>query len=311
MISKKYQVFVSSTFIDLKEERQKVFEILLSADCIPAGMEAFCATDNEQFEIIKKVIELCDYYILILGNRYGSINSETNKSYTEMEYEYAISQGIPVLVFEIQKAESSVEDVIKQGKLAEFKQKVMNNRLASVCINVTDLAGKVAISIMNAKNEIERSGWQRIDMDVVALQQENIDLRKQIDQLKEQMENSKKDNEVEEESFSFLSEEVELNYSEVVYMYPDNRDLYKFKIKKTLEQLFKDFSIKVSPTVDNKTLVESFNDTIRGIYCYLNEEDVNKVFLKFNKYELIKNYNIGEIDLTPKGEELRDRLHNI
>jgi hypothetical protein len=67
------------------------------ADCIPSGMEAFVAADIEQFEVIKKVIDLCDYYILIIGKRYGSINIKTQLSYTEMEYNYAIEKGIPVL----------------------------------------------------------------------------------------------------------------------------------------------------------------------------------------------------------------------
>ena len=77
MAQKKYQVFISSTYKDLLEERKKVQEILLMADCIPAGMEAFVAANDEQFEVIKKVIDLCDYYVLIIGNRYGSINQTT------------------------------------------------------------------------------------------------------------------------------------------------------------------------------------------------------------------------------------------
>ena len=99
MQNRKYQVFISSTYSDLVEERKKVLDILLMADCIPAGMEAFVATDVKQFEVIKKVIDLCDYYILIIGQRYGSINPDTGISYTEMEYDYAIKNKIPVLVF--------------------------------------------------------------------------------------------------------------------------------------------------------------------------------------------------------------------
>ena len=119
-MDKKYQVFISSTFKDLYEERKKVLDLLLMADCIPTGMEAFVATDEEQFNVIKKVIDLCDYYILIIGGRYGSLNEGTGISYTEMEYNYAISKGIPVLVFCI---DDSVElditkketDAIKNG----------------------------------------------------------------------------------------------------------------------------------------------------------------------------------------------------
>ena len=76
-MEKKYQVFISSTYEDLKEERKNVIETLLMIDCIPAGMEAFCAADEEQFEYIKKVIDLCDYYVLIIGKRYGSNQKET------------------------------------------------------------------------------------------------------------------------------------------------------------------------------------------------------------------------------------------
>ena len=110
----KYQVFISSTYKDLIEERKQVLQVLLKADCIPAGMENFVATDDEQFNVIKNVIDLCDYYILILGRRYGSINARTGISYTEMEYNYAIERGIPVLVFSIDdSAEIDPEKVEK------------------------------------------------------------------------------------------------------------------------------------------------------------------------------------------------------
>ena len=124
-MEKKYQVFISSTYTDLKKERKKAQEIMLAADCIPAGMEAFVASNAEQFDVIKKVIALCDYYVLIIGGRYGSINKETGLSYTEMEYEYAVSIGMPILVFAIddsvhlsQKKKETEEDKIK--KLRSF-----------------------------------------------------------------------------------------------------------------------------------------------------------------------------------------------
>jgi hypothetical protein len=56
-MEKRYQVFVSSTFVDLKDERQKVMQTLMKMDCIPAGMELFPATDEEQFEFIKRIID--------------------------------------------------------------------------------------------------------------------------------------------------------------------------------------------------------------------------------------------------------------
>lgn len=53
-MEKRYQVFVSSTYADLKDERQHVLQALMEMDCIPAGMELFPATDEEQWEFIKK-----------------------------------------------------------------------------------------------------------------------------------------------------------------------------------------------------------------------------------------------------------------
>ena len=60
-MDKRYQVFVSSTFADLKDERSNVIQTLMEMDCIPAGMELFPALDEEQFEFIKKVIDDSDY----------------------------------------------------------------------------------------------------------------------------------------------------------------------------------------------------------------------------------------------------------
>jgi hypothetical protein len=66
-MEKRYQVFVSSTYADLKEERSRVIQTLMEMDCIPSGMELFPAADEEQWEFIKRVIDDCDYYLLIIG----------------------------------------------------------------------------------------------------------------------------------------------------------------------------------------------------------------------------------------------------
>ena len=64
----------------------------------PSGMELFPASDETQWELIKRVIEECDYYIVIVGGKYGSLGPN-GKSYTEMEYDYAMETGLPVLGF--------------------------------------------------------------------------------------------------------------------------------------------------------------------------------------------------------------------
>src|ERR1700730_2210480 len=97
-IDRRYQVFFSSTYVDLQEERRQVMQALLELDCIPSGMELFPAADDDQWNLIKQVIDDCDYYLVIIGGRYGSMGKD-GRSYTQMEYEYALSKNKPVLAF--------------------------------------------------------------------------------------------------------------------------------------------------------------------------------------------------------------------
>lgn len=78
-MNKKYQVFIFSTFEDLKEERETVIETLLNKNCIPVGMEYFSAANDEQMTIIKQLIDECDYYVLILGENTGLLSLKHTK----------------------------------------------------------------------------------------------------------------------------------------------------------------------------------------------------------------------------------------
>ena len=64
-----FQVFVSSTFEDLKDERSQVSNALAKAGYVAAGMELFPASDQQQLEYIKRIIDRSDYYVVIVGGR--------------------------------------------------------------------------------------------------------------------------------------------------------------------------------------------------------------------------------------------------
>ena len=98
-MDKRYQVFVSSTYEDLRQERAEVMQALLELDCMPAGMELFPATTEEQWSWIARVIEESDYYMVIVGGRYGTVHPAKHASYTELEYRYAVEIGKPVVAF--------------------------------------------------------------------------------------------------------------------------------------------------------------------------------------------------------------------
>ena len=101
-LKKKCQIFISSTYSDLVEERKYVLDAILNMHQFPIGMEQFSSDDVEQWEVIKEAIDTSDYYILIVGKRYGSViasGEDAGISYTEKEFRYAKSKGVPILAF--------------------------------------------------------------------------------------------------------------------------------------------------------------------------------------------------------------------
>ncbi|MGH9636986.1 MAG: DUF4062 domain-containing protein, partial [Candidatus Angelobacter sp.] len=166
-MDKRYQVFISSTYVDLKEERQAVIQTVIKADCIPAGMELFPAADEKQLTFIKRVIDDCDYYLLIIGGRYGSVD-DAGISYTEQEYDYAISRGLKVIALihakpeEIPLGKSDVDSALRE-KLEKFKKKVTAKRLVQFWEKPEDLAGLVALNLLSAIRDHPTVGWVRAD----------------------------------------------------------------------------------------------------------------------------------------------------
>lgn len=189
-MDKRYQVFISSTYSDLQEERSKVIQTIMSLDCIPAGMELFPAIDAAQLDFIKRVIDDCDYYVLIIGGKYGSIDND-GISYTEKEYDYAVAKGIPVMAFlheDISKLslKNSETDTRKRELLEAFRAKVSSGRLVQFWENADDLNGKVAVSLTKTIRTYPAEGWVRasVQTNAESLQELN-DLRKEVDKLRE------------------------------------------------------------------------------------------------------------------------------
>jgi len=185
-VDKRYQVFVSSTFHDLQEERQEIIQALLELDCIPSGMELFPAANEDQWTLIKKVIEDCDYYIVIIGGRYGSIGP-TGLSYTEMEYRYALERGIPTIGFlhkvpgslPLDRSESDPEN---QKKLKEFREFV-EKKSCRYWESPADLGSQVSRSLVKSIKNTPAIGWIRADQVGETVSAEMLRLRNRIEEL--------------------------------------------------------------------------------------------------------------------------------
>lgn len=316
-MEKKYQVFISSTYEDLKEERKKVQEILLMADCIPAGMEAFVATNDEQFNVIKKVIDLCDYYVLIIGGRYGSINDNTGISYTEMEYDYAVSKGIPVLAFII---DGSVKlsigktdnDSEKKRKLDAFILKAKTNRLVSFWKASSELEGLVAISIMRAKNEIERPGWIRANS---VATYDNSELLAQINKLRIENDELKGKIKASEKKLAeietFESTDIAFDEEPIVI---SSWNTYDQQVKTTsLREMFGVISLQMLTGSANMLSIErSVVEFVSGSEHYTLDDStiVRKMLNQFLALGLIQTARSG-FALTELGRKVKDEINLI
>lgn len=158
----KHQVFVSSTYRDLIEERKAVIHALLELDCIPAGMELFPAADEDAWTLIKEVIDDSDYYVLILAGKYGSTNPES-VSYTEMEFDYAVSVNKPIISFLHENLDAlSGVNIEKtepmQMKLNAFREKAKGKH-CKFWSTPEDLGGKVSRSLVQLKKRHPSLGW--------------------------------------------------------------------------------------------------------------------------------------------------------
>ena len=170
MLNKKYQVFVSSTYNDLIEERKEVTQGILEVDCIPIGMELFPASNKKQWDVIKGVIDDCDYYLLVVAGKYGTIgeDEEGNKvSYTEMEFDYALKTSKPIIALihdNISSLPSSkTETGTKIKRLEMFTEKARNGRLIKHWSNKDNLKTATITGLESVKRNSPGIGWVRAD----------------------------------------------------------------------------------------------------------------------------------------------------
>ncbi len=186
-MDKKYQVFVSSTYEDLQEERKAVMEALLQMNCFPVGMEYLNAADDSQWDVIASLIDECDYYVLIVAGRYGSIDAASGISYTQKEYEYAVSKGVPVISFLHKEPDSLPKSKTEQNeeseaKLNAFKEDVQK-RMCKFWTTADSLASQVVLSLNGLIKSKPRVGWVKADQVNAEDSKEILKLRQQIDSL--------------------------------------------------------------------------------------------------------------------------------
>lgn len=166
-MQKKYQVFISSTYNDLINERREVIQSLLELDCIPTGMELFQASNMDQWNWIKQVINDCDYFIVIIAGRYGTVHEQYGISYTEMEYRYALEINKPIIGFlykdiDLLPVNKSETNPALKGKLNQFRE-LASHKLVKYWSNEYELSSVVSRSIVQLIKTSPMPGWVKAD----------------------------------------------------------------------------------------------------------------------------------------------------
>ncbi len=325
-MEKRYQVFISSTYKDLQEERREVMQALLELDCIPAGMELFPASSEDQWSLIKRVIDDCDYYLLIIAGRYGDVNDK-GVSYTEMEFEYALSIEKPIIAFlhkNPDKIESGKTEQTTKGKrlLEEFRNKA-KKKLVRFWETPVELGSVVSRSMVSLIKNFPAEGWVKASSivdeksikEISRLQNENKLLREQLDTLKTQAPPGTEKLQQGEDSFSI--EFYPVNWSS----HSDEKPF--FTIEVTWNEVYSAVAphlLGESSEFDMENLLEELvNELVRkktGHYDFYNitKESFGQIKVQLKALGLIqlssKKHNSAEVywTLTPYGDYVMTQL---
>jgi hypothetical protein len=160
-------------------------------------MELFTSGDQSQMAVIRKWIDESDVYMLILGGRYGSIEPESGLSYTELEYDYAVSTSKPL--FAVALKDGAIDERVKASGLAvaeidnpallkSFKAKVLSN-LAAFFVDERDVKLAVFETLPNYAANRNLVGWVRGDniIDSAPFREQNERLALENERLRAQL----------------------------------------------------------------------------------------------------------------------------
>jgi hypothetical protein len=196
MRKRKLQIFLSSTYEDLIDERLAAIEAILAAGHIPAAMEQFSPGDETAWERITTWIDESDGSILILGGRYGSIEPTSGKSYVQLEYEYAVDKKKPFFAVVVSKEhhEERVKGFGLRVHESEHPQEyrsfkgVVEQRLCRFWNDKKDIQAAIFQKLPEWAQRSDLTGWVRADEatspealnELAKLSGENRELRAQL-----------------------------------------------------------------------------------------------------------------------------------
>jgi hypothetical protein len=295
-VEKRYQVFISSTFTDLKEERQAVLRGILELNHMPAGMELFPASDETAWQLICDVIDGSDYYVLVVGGRYGSLD-DNGIGFTEKEYDYAKETRKPVIPLlhqnpdELPRAKTETSE-LNWAKLVSFRKKVEKNHTCMYWNNANELKSNLILALTAATKRQPAVGWIRADqVPSEASFGEMLSLKNRIAQLESEANAVQTRPPIGSEILSQGNDTFDVHVSFSFQLPADqfgaNRQSYTATISPTWNAIF----AAVAPTM----ITEAAEKSLKHVLHIHLETEVKKAFGDNKKF---KNGNIYGIEIS-------------
>jgi hypothetical protein len=326
-MNKRYQVFVSSTYDDLKEERNRVIQALLNINCIPCGMEYFPAADEDAWHCIERLIPECDYYVLILAGMYGSIPIGKQKSYTHLEYELAVKHRIPILALlhkdPLQLPAGRCENLpAGRRKLERFRRQV-GRKLCRFWEVGDQLPGELLASLTLQMGRFPRTGWVRAD--TIAdddAKNEIIKLQKRVETQMKLLEEYQEKENSEESQLASGDEEFVLRGNARGSVYTGQGDARqsckcRFEVRATWNSALKFIRSQVGTRWSSSTLERAIYNEIKADFelhnmeswygLELPDEEIDKIVVQFSALGLIRQRG-SVLELSGKGVSVVSRL---
>ena len=146
-----FNVFVSSTSVDLFDFRKVVIDQLRRMNQKPIIMEHFGSRAADAIEVCRREVQGCNLFIGLYAFRYGHTPQENGPSITEDEYLFARSQGKRCLCYfaadSLRPAEAS-EPAWKQERLESLKQRIDRELVRSTFSSPENLGRLIAADII-------------------------------------------------------------------------------------------------------------------------------------------------------------------
>jgi len=144
------KVFISSTYIDLKNYRQVAIEVAERYKCAPLAMELFGSQPDEPTKVAKTKVQECDIFVGIYAHRYGFIPEGQQKSTIHQEYELAKKLKKYCLCFVLDPNFSWNPKLVepeKYERLKSFLNNVKRENVVSFFATTSDFEAKLSSSL--------------------------------------------------------------------------------------------------------------------------------------------------------------------